>query len=101
MPAEPAPRSRNNATSGHLLHHAIVGSVLGFPLAIWLSGALIYHPWGAQADSATYQVAMWSVIPLWATAIALCFLARSRATCWAALLLANGAAYALLRTVQA
>lgn len=100
MSAKPTPRSRGNAASRPLLHHAIVASLLGFPLAIWLSGALVYHPWGSQGDSATYQLAMWSVVPLWATAIALSFLARSRATCWAALLLANGAAYALLRVVQ-
>lgn len=100
MSANPTTRARGNATPSHLLHHALVGSVLGFPLAVWLSGALIYHPWGAQGDSATYQLAMWSVPALWATAIALSFLARSRAACWMALLLANAAAYALLRWVQ-
>lgn len=100
MLAKSTARSRGNATPAHLLHHASVASVLGFPLAVWLSGALVYHPWGAQGDGATYQVAMWSVVPLWATAIALSFLAPSRATCWSALLTANAAAYALLRAVQ-
>ena len=100
MSAKPQTRSRVNAAPSHLLHHAIVSSVLGFPLAIWLSGALIYHPWGAQEDSATYQVAMWSVPLLWATVIGLSFLARSRTTCWTALLAANAAAYALLWMVQ-
>lgn len=100
MSANPPTRARGNAAPSHLLHHALVSSVLGFPLAIWLSGALIYHPWGAQSDSATYQVAMWSVPALWATAIGLSFLARSRATCWTALLVANAAAYALLWMVQ-
>ena len=100
MSAEPPTRARGNAAPSHLLHHALVSSVLGFPLAIWLSGALIYHPWGAQGDSATYQVAMWSVPALWATAIGLSFLAPSRATCWTALLVANAAAYALLWMVQ-
>ena len=100
MSANAATRARGKAAPSHLLHHAIVASVLGFPLAIWLSGALVYHPWGSQGDSATYQIAMWSVVPLWAAVIALSFLARSRATCWTALLLANAAAYALLRWVQ-
>lgn len=99
MPVKSTPHSRGNATPTHLLHHAIVASVLGFPLAVWLSGALVYHPWGGQSDSATYQVAMWSVIPLWATAIALSFLAPNRTICWTALLAANAAAYALLRVV--
>lgn len=100
MSAESPTRTRGNATPSHLLHHAIVSSVLGFPLAIWLSGALIYHPWGAQGDSATYQITMWSVPVLWATVIALSFLARSRIACWTALLAANAAAYALLWMVQ-
>ena len=91
---------RRTATSIHLLHRAVVGTVLGFPLAVWLSGALIYHPWGAQGDSATYQLAMWSVVPLWVAVIAVSFLARSRAACWVGLLGANAAAYALLRMVQ-
>lgn len=100
MSASPQTRMRVSATPNQLLHRAIVASVLGFPLAIWLSGALIYHPWGGQGDSATYQVAMWSVPVLWATVIGLSFLARSRATCWMALLAANAAAYALLWMVQ-
>lgn len=97
MAANAKSRSRGAA---HLLHHGIVSAVLGFPLAIWLSGALVYHPWGAQSDSATYQLTMWSVVPMWALVIALSFLARSRVMCWGVLLTANAVAYALLRTVQ-
>ncbi|WP_313079210.1 hypothetical protein [Pulveribacter sp.] len=87
-----------------LLHHGLVGAVLGFPLAVWLSGALVYHaPYAARSldDIATYQVAMWVVPPLWAAVVALAFMAPSRRACWLALLAGNALAWALLQAVLA
>ncbi|MGE8320348.1 MAG: hypothetical protein ACN6O3_16480 [Comamonas sp.] len=83
-----------------LLHHGIVGGLLGFPLAIWLSGAL-YYAADAAHDISTYQVAMWAVPLLWASCTALAFMAPSKRACWIALLAANALAYGLLKAVQA
>lgn len=99
------PRQARRATPPlDLLHHGLVGALLGFPLAVWLSGALVYHaPYAAGTlnDISTYQVTMWVVPPLWATVIALAFLAPGKRACWAALLAGNALAYGLLRAVQA
>ncbi|MCE1250636.1 MAG: hypothetical protein LWW82_07880 [Comamonadaceae bacterium] len=87
-----------------LLHHGLVAALLGMPLAIWLSGALVYHaPWAADSlnDISTYQVTMWVVPPLWATVVSLAFLAPSKRILWAALLTGNALAWGLLRAVQA
>ncbi|MBO9678666.1 MAG: hypothetical protein J7556_10540 [Acidovorax sp.] len=83
-----------------LLHHGLAGALLGFPLAVWLSGALVYHAVDAAHDSATYQVTMWVVPPLWAAVIGLAFLAPSKRACWAWLLAGNALAYGVLRAVQ-
>lgn len=83
-----------------LLHHGLVGALLGFPLAVWLSGALVYYAADAAHDTATYQVTMWVVPALWATVFGLAFLAPGKRACWAALLVANALAYGLLRMVQ-
>jgi len=81
--------AREAASSWLLLHHGLVGAVLGFPLSIWLSGLLVFHLTGGHADPAKYQVVMWSVVPLWAAVVGLSFLARSKVACWAWLLSAN------------
>ncbi|WKB55727.1 hypothetical protein [Eleftheria terrae] len=93
-----ADRHGKPAPSWHLLHHGVVGAALGFPWAVCLSG-LLFHGLGDPRDPATYQVAMWSVVPLWATALALAFLARSPLACWAWGLAANAFAFALLHGV--
>ncbi len=85
--------------SWQVLHHGLVSTVLGFPLSIWLSGLLVYHLTAGHGDPAKYQVAMWSVVPLWATVVGLSFLARSKAACWAWLLAANAVAAGLAHWV--
>lgn len=83
-----------------LLHHGLMGALLGFPLAVWLSGALVYYAVDAAHDIATYQVTMWVVPALWATVIGLAFLAPGKRACWATLLAANALAWGLLQVVQ-
>lgn len=100
MAAAESRAERRATPAWDLLHHGLVGTLLGFPLAIWLSGALVYYPADAAHDSATYQVAMWVVPALWAAVIGLAFLAPSKRACWAVLLAANVLAYGLLRAVQ-
>lgn len=99
MAAETPARKRTPPLD--LLHHGLVGATLGLPLAVWLSGALVYYPSHAADDMATYQVTMWVVPLLWATVIALAFMASSKRRCWALLLAGNAVAFALLKAVQA
>lgn len=81
-----------------LLHHGLVAALLGYPLAVWLSG-LLFHLSDPTPDPAKYQVAMWTVPLWWAGAIGLSFLARSKTACWLWLLGANAAAAGLLHLV--
>jgi hypothetical protein len=84
-----------------LLHHGLVGALLGFPLAVFLSGVLVYHVVDAAHDIAAYQVTMWIVPVLWAAVIGAAFLAPSKRVCWALLLVSNLVAWLLVRAVQA
>lgn len=93
--------ARNDALSSwQLLHHGVVGAVLGFPLAVWLSGLLVFHLTSGHDDPAKYQVAMWSVVPLWAATVGLSFMARGKLACWAWLIGANAVAAALVHGVS-
>lgn len=83
-----------------LLHHGLVASLLGFPLAVWLGSAL-YYAANAAHDPAASQVAMWVVPLLWAITVAMAFMAPGKRACWLALLAANALAYGLLKAVQA
>ena len=84
-----------------LLHHGLAGALLGFPLAIWASGTLVYYAAGAAHDSAAYQLTMWVVPLLWVGVITLALFAPTRRACWAGLLAGNALAFGLLKVVQA
>ncbi|MBV7484055.1 hypothetical protein [Bordetella sp. BOR01] len=97
MTAE-APGRRRRAKPGPvpeslLLHHGLVSTVLGFPLALLASGCLnVLLGIGQDPDPAQYQLVMWSVAPLWVAIVSVMFLAPSRRACWLWLLLANAIA---------
>lgn len=86
-----APRKPAAASGMMLLHHGLVGAVLGLPLAVLVSGCL-NALLGDGQDPAQYQVAMWSVVPVWVAVISLAFLARTRVRCWLGLLIASAVA---------
>ncbi len=90
-PPRPAPPS-----NWLLLHHGVVGFLLGFPLSVALSGLLVYHATGVNPDPTKSQVTMWSVFPIWLAVICLSFMARDSKACWAWLLGANLGAGVLL-----
>lgn len=81
-----------------LLIHGAMGSLLGFPLAILLSGCLLHYVLGhgQGQDSAETQIAMWSVPAIWIAIISVSFLARNAKGCLKWLLAANLIAAALL-----
>lgn len=75
-----------------LLHHGLVGTILGYPLAIAGSGLLHALMRAAGAGATLHQLTMWVVYPLWLVVLSLAFLAPSRRACWTGLLLANALA---------
>ncbi|MDQ1815983.1 hypothetical protein RBA41_22045 [Massilia sp. CCM 9210] len=77
-----------------LLHNGVVALVLGYPLAIALSGVLHQLMRWLDAGPIVGQLTMWVVYPLWVSVIALIFLVPSKRACWTWLALANALAAA-------
>lgn len=75
-----------------LLHNGLLALVLGYPLAIALSGVLHRLMGFLGAGPVVGQLTMWVVYPLWVTAIALVFLLPSKRAGWTWLALANALA---------
>ncbi len=78
---------------------ALGGTLLGYPLAIALSGLFaVAGPGGLQALN-KFQFTMWLVAPVWLGVASFCFLFRSGLRCWlwlgGANLLAFGALHVL------
>ncbi len=58
------------------------GILLGFTLAIALSGLFTWAGPGGPAALNKFQFTMWLVAPLWLGVVSLCFLFRSGLRCW-------------------
>ncbi|MCG5240292.1 hypothetical protein ACIU1J_29210 [Azospirillum doebereinerae] len=77
------------------------GVILGFTLAVALSGVFAWAgPGGAQALN-KYQFNMWMLAPIWLGIVSFCFLFRSGRDCWTWLGGANLAAFAALYVCRA
>ena len=87
--------------SRHLLFKGLVGFLLGFPLALWLSWLLMYGGLLPGVFPVRDQLSMWLAVLLWCAAPCVAFLASSRARCLGAFLLANAAAFAAWKVLQA
>lgn len=83
---------RGGAVPRHLLFKGLTGFFLGLPLALWLSGLLLYGGLLPAYLPVRDQLAMWLAVLLWGAAPCGAFLARSRAQCLGVFLLANGLA---------
>lgn len=92
-------KNRVSSSNWLLLHHGLVGALLGFPLSLLLSGCTTHYLLGHGEDSAQYQMAMWIVPLFWVTIVSLSFLAPNARACWKWLLVANAAAALVLYPV--
>lgn len=85
--------ARTDTLRRHWLAKTLAGVVLGFALAIGVSGvfSLLARsiPMGTRA-----QLAMWLVMPVWVAAMGGCFLFRSGWRAWLWMGAANVAVYA-------
>ncbi|HEX8613917.1 MAG TPA: hypothetical protein VF800_21785 [Telluria sp.] len=75
-----------------LLHNGLLALVLGYPLAIALSGVLHQLMRFLGAGPVVGQLTMWTVYPLWLVPMALAFLLPTKRACWIWLALANALA---------
>lgn len=88
--------SHHHSTQGWLAK-ALAGTVLGFTLALTLSGLLaLITPGGFQPDSGRVQFMMWIVSPLWVLVLSICLLFRSGLHAWLWLSFLNAGAGVLL-----
>ncbi|MBK3733442.1 hypothetical protein FBZ83_103113 [Azospirillum brasilense] len=61
---------------------SVAGVVLGFALAIALSGLFAWIGPGGPAAVNKLQFVMWLVVPIWLGVVSLCFLFRSGRQAW-------------------
>ncbi|HTU13440.1 MAG TPA: hypothetical protein VMG08_21300 [Allosphingosinicella sp.] len=91
MSAAPALSSR------HWFGRAAAGLILGYTLAIGLSGLVAWFtPGGIEAGGGKLQFSMWITAPVWAGVLSFCFLFRTGLRAWSWLGLANLVVFALL-----
>lgn len=82
----------------------LAGTLLGFTLAVALSGLFAWIGPGGPAAMNKYQFNMWLVPPLWLAVVSFCFLFRSGLRAWlwlgGANLLAHAGLYACRELVR-
>ncbi|MGJ7546615.1 hypothetical protein [Variovorax sp. LT1R16] len=93
--AERRPRTR-----AEWLWQSAAGTVLGFTLAIALSGLFAWLGPGGLAPLNKYQFNMWMVPPLWLGVLSAVFLFPSGAAAWGWLGAANLLTFGALLAVQ-
>lgn len=83
--------------SRHWFGKASAGLVLGFGLALSLSGLFAWWgPGGIDGGSGKLQFNMWLMAPVWSLVLGFVFLFRDGVRAWAWLSLANLIAFGLL-----
>lgn len=92
--------TRMRLQSRHWFGKASAGVVLGYTLAVALSGAIAWLTPGGLQGEGKIQFNMWMIAPIWATVLGFVFLFRDSRRAWLWLALANMAAFALLWTVK-
>ena len=84
-------------SSRNWLGKASAGLILGFALALSLSGLWAWlGPGGLMHSSAKTQFNMWLMSPIWALVLSFCFLFRSGWRAWFWLGLASAISFGLL-----
>ena len=93
--------ARVRRQSRHWFGKTCAGVVLGFGLALALSGLFAWlGPDGIHGGGGKNQFNMWLIAPLWAAVLSLVYLFRDSRRAWLWLGLANAMAFALLWAVR-
>jgi hypothetical protein len=93
---------RERLQSRHWFGKGSAGLVLGFGLALAVSGLFAWWgPGAVDGDGGRIQFVMWLIAPLWCAVFSLVFLFRSSARAWLWLGLANALAFGALALTRA
>lgn len=92
--------TRTRLHSRHWLGKTGAGVVLGYTLAIALSGVIAWLTPGGLEGEGKIQFVMWTIAPIWAGVLGFVFLFRDGRRAWLWLALANAVAFALLWAVK-
>ena len=95
-----AEETQRPAGQRHLFLKGLAGLLLGFPISLWISWLVMYTGLGPSMAPARDQVAMWLVVPLWAAALSMGFLAPTLTRCVVWFLAANAVVGALWWAMQ-
>ncbi|MFT3763793.1 MAG: hypothetical protein QM761_14525 [Pseudoxanthomonas sp.] len=93
--------TRQRLDSRHWFGKTMAGVVLGYALAVALSGVIAGITPGGFAGEGKVQFNMWMIAPVWATVLGFVYLFRDSLRAWLWLGLANAAAWGLLWAVKA
>lgn len=89
-----APRQR--LQSRHWFGKTMAGLVLGYALALALSGVFALLTPGGLGGEGKIQFVMWTIAPVWATVLGFVFLFRDSRRAWLWLGMATALAWGLL-----
>lgn len=89
-----APRER--LQSRHWFGKTMAGFVLGYALAVALSGVFALLTPGGLGGEGKIQFVMWTIAPVWATVLGFVYLFRDSLRAWLWLGVATVAAFGLL-----
>lgn len=93
-------RTRVRLDSRHWLGKTLAAVVLGYTLAVALSGVVAWLTPGGLQGAGKIQFNMWMIAPLWATVLGFVYFFRDSLRAWLWLGLANVVAFALLWVLQ-
>ncbi|MFT3665853.1 hypothetical protein [Piscinibacter sp.] len=93
--------ARRRLQSRHWFGKAAAGVVLGFTLALALSGVLALLTPADPGGQGKIQFVMWAIAPAWVAVLGFVFLFRDSLRAWGWLGLANAAAWGLLWLLKA
>lgn len=96
-PKAPPPQKKTASVQGiqrDWLSKALAGALLGFSLAMALSGIVAWLEPGGPAATNKFQLVMWLVSPIWLGVLSFCWLFRSGQQAWLQLGAANLLAFA-------
>ena len=92
---------RARLQSRHWLGKTLAGAVLGYTLALAVSGGVALLTPGGFSGEGKVQFNMWMIAPVWATVLGLVFLFRDSLRAWLWLGLANVLAWGVLWALKA
>ena len=93
--------TRVKIESRHWFGKTMAGFLLGFTLALALSGVIALLTPGGFVGQGKVQFTMWTIAPVWATVMGFVYLFRDSLRAWGWLGAANGLAWALVWGLKA